>query len=62
MSIITMNMSSYEIERDDPAHAPEVVMCPDWNPALALHSDINIQTAIPVDLLVVDAEFFLSRM
>lgn len=62
MSIITMNMSSYEIERDDPAPPPDVAMCPDWNTALALHSDTTIQAAMPADLLTVDVESFLSRM
>ena len=62
MSIVTMNMSSYEIGRDDPVQAPDVVMCPEVNPALALHSDTTIQSTIPADLLTVDAESFLKRM
>ncbi len=66
MSIVTMEMSGYEIERNDSTSYGDEVMCAGWNPALALrpHTENRKRLSMPADMLAipVDAETFLRRM
>lgn len=62
MGIVTMNMSSYEIERNDTITYGDEVMCAGWNPALALHSQVESSSAMPPDMLAMEARVFMERM
>ena len=67
---IVMNMSGYEIERDDAAKIGygEEVLYSGWNPAVALACQQHTfpsadgQMTMPSSLATVDAEVFLQRM
>jgi hypothetical protein len=67
---VVMNMSNYEIERDDAMEAEygEEVLYSGWNPAVALacqqHSlqDAGGSVTMPSSLATVDAEVFLQKM
>jgi hypothetical protein len=68
MSIVTMNMSQYEVERHD-SEASEYgdeVLCAGWNPALGLqqyaYATGKQATAMPHELASVDVESFLKKM
>lgn len=56
MSIVTMDMSSFEIDRDDEI-SPEM-NCSDWQPQLAL----QIPASPPPTILITDVDAFLKRM
>jgi len=67
---VVMNMSSYEIERND-AMAEEYgeeVLCSGWNPVVALACqqyslpESGRQMGMPSSLATVDAETFLQQM
>lgn len=60
MCIVTMNMSSFEIEHSI-VYGDE---CADWNPAPALQQQTGNRQpdAMPADLTSVDAELFMRRM
>jgi len=62
MSILTMNMSSYEIETADKPAYTEEILCTGWNPALALQVNATNKQNLPADLLAADVESFLKRM
>ncbi len=64
MSIVTMNMSSYEIERNDSFEYAEAAMCTECYPDLALQSytEPTRHVFMPPELLAMDAETFLDRM
>lgn len=64
MSIVTMDMSSFEIERNHSIAYGDEVMCAGWNPALALqHPSANGKPdSLPPDMRAVDTEAFLQRM
>ncbi|MDO9011154.1 MAG: hypothetical protein Q7U78_05000 [Gallionella sp.] len=62
MGIVTMNMSSYEIERNDAVTYGDEVMCAGWNPALALRSQVESRNAMPADMLTMNARVFMDRM
>lgn len=68
MSIVTMNMSEYKVERDDSIEAEyeNEVSYAGWNPSLALQPHIqterNQPAAMPLDLVAVDVESFLKKM
>lgn len=68
MSIVTMNMSDYRIERDDLMEAEygNEVLCVGWNPALALqqhaYTERNRPAAMPVELAAADVDLFLKKM
>lgn len=68
MSIVTMNMSDYEIERDSSKmeEYSDEVLCAGWNPSLALqqHTDTERSTtsAMPRELAAVDINIFLKKM
>ena len=65
---IVMNMSSYEIEREDATKFEygEEVLCSGWNPAVALacqqHAVAERQMTMPSSLAAMDAEAFLQKM
>ena len=74
MSIVTMSMSEYEIERSDsvaeeagqasnPQYGDEVLYA-GWNPALTLqpHTETTQAAAMPRELATVDVESFLDKM
>ncbi len=62
MGIVTMNMSSYEIERNDTITYGDEVMCAGWNPALALRSQVENRNTMPTDMLAMNARGFMERM
>lgn len=63
---VVMDMSSYEIERD--SMESEKALRAEWNPEFALAcqqqqlAPCNRQTAMSVDLAMVDVELFLKKM
>jgi len=68
MSIVTMDMCEYEIERNDStaeAYGDEV-LCAGWNPSLALQQQVYVEIkqpdAMPLELVSVDVEAFLKEM
>lgn len=62
MSTVTMNMSSHEIERAEPAAYGEEIMSSGWNPALALQLCSEHMAFLPPNLIPVDVDAFLDRM
>jgi hypothetical protein len=62
MGIVTMNMSSYEFERNDAVTYGDEVLCAGWNPALALRSQAESRDTMPPDLLAMNAKNFMERM
>lgn len=68
MSIVTMNMSDYQVERDDSMKAEydDEVLCVGWNPSLALqqyaYTERNQSATMPLELAAVDVESFLKKM
>jgi hypothetical protein len=58
MSMMIMNMSGFEIERNDSV-AEEVVYTA---PVTALQRYTERENRMPVDMLAVDAELFLQKM
>lgn len=62
---VTMDMSSYEIERGDAPEAAygEEVMYSGWNPMVALAvAQTERGMTMPSSLAVADAETFLEKM
>ncbi len=67
---VIMNMSSYEIERDDAMEAEygEEVLCSGWNPVVALACQQHVLSrtdehiTMPASLAGADMEVFLQRM
>lgn len=64
MGMLTMNMSGYEIERDDVAEPGygEEVLCAGWVPALALRESQPERKTMPAELATLDVEVFLRKM
>lgn len=66
MSILTMDMSSYEADKiDRPAPLyDEEVLCTGWIPDLALQQALCCEqrAAIPEDMVAVSADIFLNKM
>ena len=68
MSIVTMNMSDYKVERDDSMKAEydNEVLYVGWNPSLALqqhaYAEKNQPATMPLELAAVDVELFLKKM
>ena len=60
MSIVTMNMSSYEIERND-STTNEVICC-GLDPALGLQTYTESMNAMPLSMVSLDAALFLKKM
>jgi hypothetical protein len=68
MSVLTMDMSSYEVQKDDsPAtEYDDDILCSGWIPTLALQQslpqDWENKSSMPEDMVNVDAEIFLRKM
>jgi hypothetical protein len=68
MSIVTMNMCDYEVERNSPMakEYDDEVLCAGWNPALTLqqhaYTEISHSAAMPLELVAVDVDLFLKKM
>lgn len=64
MGVLTMNMSSYEIGRDDAAASRygDEVLCAGWVPVLSMHQARPEQTPMPAELATADVEAFLRKM
>lgn len=68
MGILTMDMSSYEVQENDSVTAEydEEVLCSGWIPTLPLQLSLPPQwenkSVIPDDLVAVDADVFLKKM
>lgn len=68
MSIVTMNMSDYQVECDNSMEAEygNEVLCAGWNPSLALQQHVRTEktrpTAMPLDLIEADIGLFLKKM
>jgi hypothetical protein len=68
MSILTMDMSSYEVQKDDSTATEydEEVLSSGWLPTLSLQLSLPLQwenkPAIPDDLVAVDADIFLQKV
>lgn len=64
MGVLAMNMSGYEVERDDVAESRygDEVLCAGWVPELALHQPRAEHAAMPAELATVDIEAFLRKM
>ena len=61
MGTISMDMSSYEIERGAPGYGDEV-LCAGWIPGLACHQSHTREAALPAGLASVDVDAFLRKM
>lgn len=64
MGTFSMDMSSYEIERDEAIMADysDEVLCAGWIPALGLHEAHSEHVEMPPTLARVDADTFLRNM
>lgn len=66
MSILTMNMSSYETDKIDHPASPydEEVLCAGWIPDLALQPSPGMEqrVTLPESLVNVSADIFLDKM
>ena len=67
MSVLTMDMSSYEVRNSalpEDVEYSEEVLCSGWVPTLAtqLSQDFENRGSIPEDLATVDAALFLRKM
>ncbi len=64
MSIVTMDMGSYEVENTE-SGAPEYedqVLFAGWIPGLSLQESPLHSTAIPEDLVAASPDIFLRKM
>lgn len=64
MSIVTMDMSGFEIERNHSVAYDDEVLCADWNstPTLQHQTLTREHNVLPQDMIAVDTEAFLQRM
>ena len=64
MGTFSMDMCSYEVERDAAIATDygDEVLCAGWIPSLACHQPHTGETALPANLARVDADAFLRRM
>ncbi|MDZ4201527.1 MAG: hypothetical protein U1C96_05195 [Gallionella sp.] len=64
MSTLTMNMSGYEIERNDAASSgyDDEVLCAGWVPALEMHRIEAEHAGMPAEMALMDVETFLRKM
>lgn len=66
MSLLTMDMSSYEVQQNDSVATEydDEVLCSGWIPSLALQQSPSFENkaSIPESLTNVDIRNFLSRM
>lgn len=64
MSVLTMSMSGYEVEREKMAESRygDEVLCAGWVPALSLQQFRTERTPMPAELASADIEAFLHKM
>lgn len=64
MGVVTMNMSGYEVEREEAAEPRygEEVLSAGWVPTLAVHQARTERAAMPAELATVDVDEFLRKM
>jgi hypothetical protein len=68
MSVLTMDMSSYEFQKDNSSATEydDDILCSGWIPTLALQQslpqDWENKSSMPEDIVNVDAEIFLLKM
>jgi hypothetical protein len=62
MSTVTMNMSGYEIERDTTRTDIGEDNCADWRIEAAIQQYSDSNKRMPIDLIAVDVDTFMSRM
>lgn len=62
MGTFCMDMSSYEIDREELSGYSDEVLCAGWVPALALHQPHAEESVLPADLAAVDVNTFLRKM
>ncbi len=62
MCIVTMNMSSGEVEQGNAVSYSDEVLCAGWNPALALQPYTENRNSMPLDMVLLDADVFLAKM
>jgi hypothetical protein len=62
MSIVTMNMSSYEIDRNENSSCELDVLYEDRNCELALQEYPKAQQFMPRDLIGMNTDSFMKRM
>ncbi len=64
MSIVTMNMSSFEIARNVSVAGDDEVMSADFSPALTLQQQTANRKlhSMPPDMIAIDADAFLQRI
>ncbi len=60
MCIVTMN--SNEVEYDNSINYSDEVLCAGWDPALALQPHTENRNSMPLDMVLLDAEVFLTKM
>jgi hypothetical protein len=62
MCIVTMNMSSGEVEYADSITYSDEVLCAGWNPALEIRPYTESHNTMPPDMLSLDTDAFLTKM
>ena len=62
MATLTMDMSSYEIDRSDTLTYGDEILSAGWNPALDLQQYTESRQVMPADLIAVDSEMFIKKM
>ena len=64
MSIVTMDMGSYEVDKADSkvSEYEDEVLFAGWIPGLSLQESPTHRTAIPEDLVAASADIFLRKM
>ena len=62
MATLTMDMSSYEIDRSDTLNYADEILNAGWNPALDLQQYTESRQVMPADLIAVDSEMFIKKM
>ncbi len=62
MCIVTMNMSSSEIEYDNSTTYSDEVLCAGWNPTLTLQQYTENRNTMPQDMVLLDVEAFIKKM
>jgi hypothetical protein len=62
MATLTMDMSSYEIERSDKSAYGDEILNTGWNPDLELQQYAKSRKIMPPDTLAMDAGDFIKKM
>jgi hypothetical protein len=64
MGTFSMDMGSYEVERNNAAVScyDDEVLCAGWIPSLACYQPHTEKSALPADLARVDVDAFLRKM